>query len=1088
MDVVRYELYKGQLFTQSGTNSPVLATNLPYAINALASPELPSYVTNPVIKTPAGVSHPLTLSGQAYEGSYTTNYVFNASAATSNALDTNYGTGNYTLTYTGKDDGATSDVLSLKADNYPPAPFVSNLLAAQTINASSNFTLSFSAWLPGNSNNLVQLTILGSNGTPVFATPAPDQFYPQAPLSATNNSIVVSNGTLSAGQTYTGILTRTRLTTNNLYTFVSFPFLMGGFFSQTAFTLQTKAPPPPQTNNPAPPVSPVALTNTLLAFTITSGTGPFPASGTYELFTSPLGTNYTVLGNAGAGFGSGGYVYAQTGTNTGVVTFSDSHAGAVSLQIVFNSAGGGTFILTNSTAGQQGAFTATPGYSTVSPPNLFLPVLTNGQFQAYLSGDRGVNYTIDSSTNLTSWTALTNLTVQNLTTNFLDNASSMRRFYRARVGSVGFAPTAITGQSFSSSINSGTPPFSTHGAFQWAAGTNGNTYQLLGITGATNGAGSYTYTVTGPNTALISYTDFSTTATYNEQLVFSSTAGGYFYTTNSGGPGAQSGSFKMASGPVLFLGNVKFTPDTSRATSASFLADGTPLSLSVTDAVGYVWSLSAPADALLTPATLSMTPFAGINTNQSALPIISGVQLGPEGIQFCDGVTLTLTTPAPLGPYATLMMGAGDGSNLGLVQTTNHAASYSTTIFHFSAGAASDPSAQQLANMLAEVKAAITQAESDLLNVQKQQAAPPEPPDDEFKCEGNPGADAQVDEYVFNLFSEETAVINNLLSAAHALQLLGDNSDADYAISLVEPFISTEVFRKVNSLYTTWSGKPLKFSAYAKAALTASRQDQLVGGAGVPGLDEQLQSWFKGNVVAHYWDKLLKQHDYSMAKVLLTFPKTLYLLGGTPQNNNFIQDVANGYTFKVNLTVSDIGANNYSIKAHGTVTVTGSTGASMGNGYSVINPIGDGTGKLQLADTFSYDSGTYAKDTLQLPLSFTDGAVFNLGCSDTTVAMFIYSEMGSFNELWNGPDFTPGETQDFLIYAFDSAFKNTYSTLNIIPSWDCSYVFPVQWQNMQAQPVNATFTGASGYVQNEVVTFTIVVVHNPQSAPPTLTL
>ena len=91
------------------------------------------------------------------------------------------------------------------------------------------------------------------------------------------------------------------------------------------------------------------------------------------------------------------------------------------------------------------------------------------------------------------------------------------------------------------------------------------------------------------------------------------------------------------------------------------------------------------------------------------------------------------------------------------------------------------------------------------------------------------------DEYVSNLFSEETAVIENLLSAARDLQLLGDDSDVRYAISLAEPFVSTEVFRKINSLYNTWSGKPLKFSAYAKAALNVSRQDQLLGGAGVPG-------------------------------------------------------------------------------------------------------------------------------------------------------------------------------------------------------------------------------------------------------------
>ena len=52
----------------------------------------------------------------------------------------------------------------------------------------------------------MQLTILDSNGNLVFATPPLYAIFPPTPLSATNTGIVISNGTLTAGQTYTATL------------------------------------------------------------------------------------------------------------------------------------------------------------------------------------------------------------------------------------------------------------------------------------------------------------------------------------------------------------------------------------------------------------------------------------------------------------------------------------------------------------------------------------------------------------------------------------------------------------------------------------------------------------------------------------------------------------------------------------------------------------------------------------------------------------------------------------------------------------------------------------------------------------------
>jgi hypothetical protein len=377
---------------------------------------------------------------------------------------------------------------------------------------------------------------------------------------------------------------------------------------------------------------------------------------------------------------------------------------------VFTSGGAGTFVLTSTSGAQAGVFNSGAAYPVPGAPDIFLPTVANSQFQAFVSGSPGVAYSVESSSNLLTWTTLTNVTIPNLTTNIVDPGAVAARFYRVKACSNVFAPGAITGLTLCCSINAGAAPFATNGILEFAAGADGSSYQILAGTGATNGSGSYTYTVSGPNTAAISYHDSVSGAVCNEQLFFTSVDAGYFYTTNTAAAGFQSGSFTLETGPALFLGNVHFTPDTARGASVYFPADGTPVSLSVTDAAGYVWSLNFPGDALLEPATLSMTPAAAVDTNQSVLPISSGVQLGPEGIVFCDGVTLTLTAPAALGAYATLMMGAGDGTGLNLVQTATQANTYSTTLFHFSSGWMSDPDASSMQNLIDQAIADYSEA------------------------------------------------------------------------------------------------------------------------------------------------------------------------------------------------------------------------------------------------------------------------------------------------------------------------------------------------------------------------------------------
>lgn len=73
--------------------------------------------------------------------------------------------------------------------------------------------------------------------------------------------------------------------------------------------------------------APDSMTGSRLTVTVTGGSAPFVTGGDYKLFMSAAGTNYVVLGRAGAGFGWGTYHYSKTDADHGVLTFLDLNPG-----------------------------------------------------------------------------------------------------------------------------------------------------------------------------------------------------------------------------------------------------------------------------------------------------------------------------------------------------------------------------------------------------------------------------------------------------------------------------------------------------------------------------------------------------------------------------------------------------------------------------------------------------------------------------------------------------------------------------------------------------------------------------------------
>ena len=69
-------------------------------------------------------------------------------------------------------------------------------------------------------------------------------------------------------------------------------------------------------------------------------------------------------------------------------------------------------------------------YASPEDAQLFLPSVTNNQFQAWLSGQPGLSYSVEISTNLMQWTHWLDVLITNLTAIVTDTTHPGKRFFR----------------------------------------------------------------------------------------------------------------------------------------------------------------------------------------------------------------------------------------------------------------------------------------------------------------------------------------------------------------------------------------------------------------------------------------------------------------------------------------------------------------------------------------------------------------------------------------------------------------------------------------------------------------------------------
>jgi len=146
-------------------------------------------VTSAIVGTPGGTNIVLQ-TDEFSDGRY-----FSLNAEHLPELNLQHANGNYSFNING---GAINVTLTLTGDNYPNVPRLSNYPAAQSINASANFTLMWDAFTGGTANDYIEVFIEDeSTGNEVFHSGPPG-----AGLNGTSTSVLIPAGTLTAGKRY----------------------------------------------------------------------------------------------------------------------------------------------------------------------------------------------------------------------------------------------------------------------------------------------------------------------------------------------------------------------------------------------------------------------------------------------------------------------------------------------------------------------------------------------------------------------------------------------------------------------------------------------------------------------------------------------------------------------------------------------------------------------------------------------------------------------------------------------------------------------------------------------------------------------
>jgi len=191
-------------YAQTSTALPALDSTAPYGFLAITSLSSNRTATNILLTLPTGSSSNLVQSFFAHED-YTL-FAFDTNLTTFNAT---FPSGDYTFMVKSVSSNQTVVVNSPAGMVQPGAPHVNNYAAAQTVDPTQPFVLSWDAFPGGTATDYISVEV-GDE----FSSPDPDT---PGSLTGTATSVTIPAGTLQAGSSYEGSIGFYRLVyaTNN---------------------------------------------------------------------------------------------------------------------------------------------------------------------------------------------------------------------------------------------------------------------------------------------------------------------------------------------------------------------------------------------------------------------------------------------------------------------------------------------------------------------------------------------------------------------------------------------------------------------------------------------------------------------------------------------------------------------------------------------------------------------------------------------------------------------------------------------------------------------------------------------------------
>jgi hypothetical protein len=195
--VTTFEAGKVYFWDQYSTAAPVADTNAPYYFSGtttLASNRTAAYIS---LTPPTSPATNLTQNPVHPE-----NYYFITFMMSSNAFETAFPQGTYTFYVSATASNQTAPVLLPAGMTQPNPPHITNLVAAQSLNATQAFTLGWDPFVGGYSTDFVYV-VISNGGTNIWKTADPGA---SGALNGTATTVTIPANSLQTNSSYTATI------------------------------------------------------------------------------------------------------------------------------------------------------------------------------------------------------------------------------------------------------------------------------------------------------------------------------------------------------------------------------------------------------------------------------------------------------------------------------------------------------------------------------------------------------------------------------------------------------------------------------------------------------------------------------------------------------------------------------------------------------------------------------------------------------------------------------------------------------------------------------------------------------------------